>query len=89
MLHTIKNNNTESLAMKQVEVNTIAAGFGYIGTKMSLLHKELVKWLGYSHMLDKVGFWEFLFFTKFTFGGFFWNVYGFFFCKKSIFRNLK
>ena len=81
MLHTIKNNNTESLAMKQVEVNTIAAGFGYIGTKMSLLHKELVKWLGYSHMLDKVGFGEFLFFIKLTFGGFFWNVYGFFLAK--------
>jgi hypothetical protein len=54
MLHTIKNNNTESVAMKQVEVNTIAAGFGYIGTKMSLLHKEMVKWLGFSDILDKV-----------------------------------
>jgi hypothetical protein len=35
-----KNNNNKSrYSMKQVEMNTIAAGFGYVSTKASLLHK--------------------------------------------------
>lgn len=34
------------LCMKQVEVNTIAAGFGYVGGKASQLHDEILKWLG-------------------------------------------
>lgn len=33
--------------IKQVEINTIAAGFGYVGTKMSLLHRyiEFLFWI--------------------------------------------
>lgn len=34
------------LCMKQVEVNTIAAGFGYVGGRASQLHDEILKWLG-------------------------------------------
>lgn len=36
MLHQTKNNEP---LMKQVEINTIAAGFGYVSTKMSSLHR--------------------------------------------------
>ena len=33
------NNNKSRYTMKQVEMNTIAAGFGYVSTKASLLHR--------------------------------------------------
>jgi hypothetical protein len=36
MLHQIENLEA---SMKQVEINTIAAGFGYVSTKMSSLHQ--------------------------------------------------
>lgn len=34
------------LCMKQVEVNTIAAGFGFVGGRATELHDEILKWLG-------------------------------------------
>jgi len=37
MLH--QKNSDCDVAIKQVEVNTIAAGFGYASTKASQLHK--------------------------------------------------
>ena len=36
MLHQTSQSN--QLAMKQVEINTIAAGFGYVSTKIAMLH---------------------------------------------------
>ena len=35
------NNNKSRYTMKQVEMNTIAAGFGYVSTKASLLHRYI------------------------------------------------
>ncbi|CAF0731917.1 unnamed protein product [Brachionus calyciflorus] len=43
MLHQDNKNNNQIL-MKQVEINTIAAGFGYVSTKALQLHKEILKW---------------------------------------------
>ena len=60
MLHQSPDNNKLSdgngiaLAMKQVEINTIAAGFGWVGTRMSQLHREIIKWIGCENMLEKV-----------------------------------
>ncbi|RNA00504.1 glutathione synthetase-like isoform X2 [Brachionus plicatilis] len=34
----------EDISMKQVEINTIAAGFGYVSTKATMLHREILKW---------------------------------------------
>lgn len=39
--------------MKQVEINTIAAGFGYVSTRMSALHRELLKWSNNSHLIER------------------------------------
>ena len=60
MLHQSSSSDDSSshevnLAMKQVEINTIAAGFGWAGTRMSQLHREVLKWIGCADMLDKVG----------------------------------
>jgi glutathione synthase len=53
MLHKT-GKNADQLAMKQVEINTIAAGFGWVGTRMSQLHKEILKWIGCKEILNKV-----------------------------------
>jgi hypothetical protein len=53
MLHKT-GKNADQLAMKQVEINTIAAGFGWVGTRMSQLHKEILKWIGCREILNKV-----------------------------------
>ncbi len=53
MLHKT-GKNEDQLAMKQVEINTIAAGFGWVGTRMSQLHKEILKWIGCREILNKV-----------------------------------
>lgn len=43
MLNECENNST---CMKQVEVNTISAGFGYVGGRACQLHDEILKWFG-------------------------------------------
>ena len=61
MLHKQTNEkNSQQLAMKQVEINTIAAGFSWVGTRMSQLHKEILKWIGCKDMLDKVRHFYFI-----------------------------
>jgi glutathione synthase len=57
MLHQNLSNKSE-YAMKQVEINTIAAGFGWVGTRMSQLHREILKWIGCTGMIEKLPFNE-------------------------------
>lgn len=48
MLHTCSSSaeDKRKTCMKQVEVNTIAAGFGYVGGRASQLHDEILHWFG-------------------------------------------
>ena len=34
----------DNYKIKQVEINTISAGFGHVSTKASQLHREILKW---------------------------------------------
>jgi hypothetical protein len=36
-----ESDSLENYVMKQVEFNTIAAGFGYVSTKATLLHRQV------------------------------------------------
>lgn len=45
---------SEPPVMKQVEMNTIAAGFSYASTRMSQLHREVLKWTNHTAALDRV-----------------------------------
>lgn len=47
------SNCKKKVSMKQVEMNTIAAGFGYVSTKASLLHREILKWTNNTNMYSK------------------------------------
>lgn len=44
----------DQFSMKQVEINTIAAGFGYVSTKATMLHREILKWTDNSETLDRI-----------------------------------
>lgn len=46
MLNECGEQDGGGVCMKQVEVNTIAAGFGFVGGRASQLHGEILKWLG-------------------------------------------
>jgi len=39
---------------KQVELNTIASGFGWLGPASSLLHRYVMQEAGYAHLLNKI-----------------------------------
>lgn len=52
MLH--KKTENSSTEIKQVEINTMAAGMGYGSTKVQKLHTQVLKWLGYDDLLPKV-----------------------------------
>ena len=53
MLHQALS--SDETKIKQVEINTISAGFGYVSTRMSSLHKEILNWSNYSNeMLAKL-----------------------------------
>ena len=52
MLH--QQPNSEITQIKQVEINTISAGFGHVSTRMSTLHREILTWSGYKNLLDKL-----------------------------------
>jgi hypothetical protein len=55
MLHKQSETASSSeITMKLVEVNTISAGFGYVGGKMSKLHREILKWFNCDHLLDRL-----------------------------------
>jgi hypothetical protein len=45
---------TAKTSMKQVEINTIAAGFGYVGMRATQLHRELIKWTNNTDILSRV-----------------------------------
>lgn len=53
MLHQ-KDVNNDKISMKQVEINTIAAGFGYVSTKVLKLHKEILKWTNKTEFLQRM-----------------------------------
>jgi glutathione synthase len=52
MLHQRPNSDVTKL--KQVEINTISAGFGFASTRMSSLHRNILNWSGYKNLLDKL-----------------------------------
>ena len=57
MLHQTKKsdeNGQFSMEMKQVEINTMAAGGGHNGMKICLLHQEILKWIKRTDILEKV-----------------------------------
>lgn len=43
MLHQ-SNMSSDQISIKQVEINTISAGFGYVSTKATKLHREILNW---------------------------------------------
>ena len=57
MLHQRRKadeNGEFSLEMKQVEINTMAGGGCHNGTKICLLHREILKWMKRTDILEKV-----------------------------------
>lgn len=44
----------DHISMKQVEINTIAAGFGYVSTKATMLHREILKWTNNYDALNRI-----------------------------------
>lgn len=44
----------DQFSMKQVEINTIAAGFGYVSTKATMLHREILKWTNNIDELNRI-----------------------------------
>lgn len=52
MLHQSEKN--DKVSMKQVEINTIAAGFGYVSTKACQLHREILKWTKHTNLLNRL-----------------------------------
>ena len=54
MLHQSIKNNEKSLSMKQVEINTMACGGGHNGMKIGSLHREILKWVKRTDIIEKV-----------------------------------
>ena len=57
MLHQTRKadaNGELPLEMKQVEINTMAVGGCHNGAKMCLLHREILKWMKQTDILEKV-----------------------------------
>lgn len=40
--------------IKQVEINTMASGMGYNAGRVSLLHRQVLKWSNYTNILPKL-----------------------------------
>jgi hypothetical protein len=54
MLHQSIKTNEKSLSMKQVEINTMACGGGHNGMKIGSLHREILKWVERTDIIEKV-----------------------------------
>jgi len=57
MLHQSKKideNGNYSFGMKQVEINTMAVGGVHNGMKIGLLHREILKWIQRTDIIEKV-----------------------------------
>ena len=50
--------NSSKTSMKQVEINTIAAGFGYVGMRATQFHRELMKLTKNLDILERVRFYN-------------------------------
>jgi hypothetical protein len=44
----------DQFKIKQVEINTISAGFGHVSTRASILHREILKWSNYKNLLQRL-----------------------------------
>lgn len=54
MLHQTTTNSNEDAQFKQVEINTMASGMGYNSGKITQLHAQILRWSGYSHLVNRL-----------------------------------